>query len=60
MKEYLNKRRLEALTRKPDAVVDLLQRALSAGFSADFVLMDSCFTQAPLLRQLHAIPFPVF
>ncbi|GFZ94226.1 hypothetical protein GCM10008018_45820 [Paenibacillus marchantiophytorum] len=40
MKEHLYKRshgykrRLEALTRKPDAVVDLLQRALSAGFTA--------------------------
>jgi hypothetical protein len=65
MKEYLNKRshgykrRLEALTRKPDAVVDLLQRALSAGFTADFVLMDSWFTQAPLLRQLHAMGLSV-
>lgn len=38
MKEHIYKRShgykrsLEALTRKPDAVVDLLQRALSAGF----------------------------
>ena len=46
------KRRLEAFSRKPDAVVDLINRALSAGFSADFVLMDSWFTQAPLLREL--------
>jgi hypothetical protein len=65
MKEYLckcshgYKRRLEALTRKPDAVVNLLQRALSAGFIADFVLMDSWFTQAPLLRQLNAMGLPV-
>lgn len=46
------KRRLEAFSRKPDAVVNLINRALSAGFSADFVLMDSWFTQAPLLREL--------
>lgn len=46
------KRRMEALTRKPDAVIALLEHALAPGFSADFVLMDSWFTQAPLLREL--------
>jgi hypothetical protein len=46
------KRRMEAFSRKPDAVVVLLERALTAGFTADYVLMDSWFTQAPLLRQL--------
>lgn len=46
------KRRMEAFSRKPDAVVDLLDRALTAGFTADYVLMDSWFTQAPLLHQL--------
>jgi hypothetical protein len=46
------KRRMEAFSRKPDAVVALLERALTAGFTADYVLMDSWFTQAPLLRQL--------
>lgn len=48
------KRRIEALSLKPDAVIALLDRALAAGFSADFVLMDSWFTQAPLLRELLA------
>ena len=58
MKEGLSKRtqgykrRMEAFSRKPDAVVDLLKRAIQAGFAADFVLMDSWFTQAPLLRNL--------
>ncbi|SEP02137.1 DDE superfamily endonuclease [Paenibacillus sophorae] len=46
------KRRMEAFSRKPDAVVALLERAVAAGFIADYVLMDSWFTQAPLLRQL--------
>lgn len=46
------KRRKEALMRKPDAVVTLLNNALAAGFSADYVLMDSWFTQATLLRAL--------
>ncbi|GIO70473.1 hypothetical protein J21TS3_52940 [Paenibacillus cookii] len=60
MKERLSKRtqgykrRIEALSRKPDAVAALLDRAIQAGFSADFVLMDSWFTQAPLLRELMA------
>jgi SRSO17 transposase len=39
---------------KPDAVVEMLKRALNAGFSADYVLMDSWFTQAPLLQKLGA------
>lgn len=48
------KRRMGAFSRKPDAVVALLERALRAGFTADYVLMDSWFTQAPLLRELSA------
>ncbi|NOU63233.1 hypothetical protein GC096_04120 [Paenibacillus sp. LMG 31461] len=64
MKEYLSKcshgykHRFEALSRKSDALVDLLQRALSTGFTADYVLMDSWFTQVPFLRQLN-IGLPV-
>jgi hypothetical protein len=60
MKEKLNKRthgykrRLEAFSRKPDGVINLIERALKSGFTADFVLMDSWFTQAPLLRELIA------
>lgn len=53
------KRRMEAFSRKPDAVVALLERALRAGFTADFVLMDSWFTQAPLLRELTSKGLPV-
>ncbi|MCF8010572.1 MAG: transposase [Clostridiales bacterium] len=46
------KRCAEALQRKPDTVVQMLQNVLSAGFSANYVLMDSWFTHAPLLRSL--------
>jgi hypothetical protein len=53
------KRRMEAFSRKPDAVVALLERALRAGFSVDYVLMDSWFTQAPLLRELTIKGLPV-
>lgn len=48
------KRRIEALTRKPEAALSLIQRALRAGFHADYVLMDSWFTQMPLIRGLLA------
>jgi len=47
------KRRAEALQRKPDAVIQMLQNALSAGFTANYVLMDSWFTHAPLLRAIN-------
>ncbi len=49
------KRRTEALLRKPDAVAKMLKNAIAAGFTADYVLMDSWFTQAPLLRSLDAM-----
>ncbi|MGI6450058.1 MAG: IS4 family transposase [Desulfitobacteriia bacterium] len=48
------KRRVEALSHKPDAVVQMLERAIKAGFTADYVLMDSWFTQAPLIQKLMA------
>lgn len=48
------KRRVEALNHKPDAVVQMLERAIKAGFTADYVLMDSWFTQAPLIQKLMA------
>lgn len=53
------KRRLEAFFRKPDAIVSKLKQALRAGFTADYVLIDSWFTQAPLLRELAAQGLPV-
>ena len=51
---------MEALSKKPTAVVNMLANALKIGFSADYVLMDNWFTQAPLLKsltenQLHVI-----
>lgn len=48
------KRRIEALTRKPDAALGLVKRALKAGFHANYVLIDSWFTQMPLIRGLMA------
>ncbi len=47
------------MLRKPDAVVQMVKQALNAGFTADYVLMDSWFTQAPLLHKLTAQGFHV-
>ncbi len=47
------KRHMEAMNPKPNAVVQMLEGALNAGFSADYVLMDSWFTHAPLLQKLR-------
>lgn len=46
------KRRQDALKTAPEQIPDMLDRALSAGITAPYVLMDSWFTHAPLI---HAI-----
>jgi len=46
------KRRKEALLKKTDALVQMIDNALKAGFSADYVLMDSWFTHSPVLNAL--------
>ena len=46
------RRRQEALLHKPDVVVQMIDRALRAGFAVDYLLMDSWFTFMPLVRQM--------
>jgi hypothetical protein len=46
------KRRIEALRKKPDVSVSLIDNALAAGISADYVLFDSWFTNEPMLLAL--------
>ena len=46
------KRRQEALLHKPDAVIQMVDRALRAGLAADYLLMDSWFTQMPLVQKM--------
>ena len=46
------KTRKESLMQKPDAAILLIQRALSAGIQADYVLMDTWFTTEPLLEKI--------
>jgi hypothetical protein len=54
------KRRQEALCSAPQVIAAMLDRAMKAGLSASYVLMDSWFTHAPLIaevlrRKLHVI-----
>lgn len=46
------KRRLEALQTAPEQIPDMLKRATNAGINASYVLMDSWFTQQPLIKNI--------
>jgi hypothetical protein len=46
------KRRVESLLPAPTLVPDMVDRALSAGIRALYVLKDSWFTHAPLIRAI--------
>ncbi|MCP3776738.1 transposase [Paenibacillus sp. MZ04-78.2] len=48
------KRRQEALLPAPQVIVSMLDRALAAGATASYVLMDSWFTHAPLIGEIVA------
>lgn len=46
------KRRLEALLPAPQVIPAMIDRALAAGATASYVLMDSWFTYAPLIQSI--------
>lgn len=46
------KRRLEALQQAPEIIPAMIDRALTSGITASFVLMDSWFTYAPLIQKI--------
>lgn len=46
------KRRLEALLPAPKVIPEMIDRALDAGMTASYVLMDSWFTHAPLIQAI--------
>ncbi|MFI2859367.1 transposase [Paenibacillus sp. JSM ZJ436] len=46
------KRRMEALLPAPEVVPAMIDRALSTGMQASYVLMDSWFTHAPLIQSM--------
>lgn len=46
------KRRKEAILKKPDIAIKLIQNALSYGISAQYVLMDTWFTNEPMIKNV--------
>lgn len=46
------KRRMEALLPAPEVIPSMIDRAISAGVRASYVLMDSWFTHAPLIQSM--------
>lgn len=46
------KRRMNALQTAPEQIPAMIQRALSEGINADYVLMDSWFTMPPLIKDI--------
>lgn len=46
------KRRQNALQPAPEQIPGMLQRAMNAGVDASYVLMDSWFTQPPLIKDI--------
>lgn len=46
------KRRMEALQSAPEQIPDMIARAMKNGIDASYVLMDSWFTQQPLIKEL--------
>ncbi len=48
------KRRNEALLKKPEAAIRLIKEALAHGIDADYVLMDTWFTNEPMIQAVLA------
>lgn len=46
------KRRIEALHSAPDQIPAMIERALDKGIEASYVLMDTWFTQQPLIQAI--------
>lgn len=46
------KRRQEALLSGPQVIINMIDRAIAAGVSASYALMDSWFTHAPLIQEI--------
>ena len=53
------KRREEALLPKTDAAIMLLNNAINAGIRADYVLMDTWFTNEPFIRRIKELGLEV-
>lgn len=53
------KRRIKALESTPSIIPSMIERALEAGVSATYVLMDTWFTQQPLIQSIVDIGLDV-
>lgn len=49
------KRRKDALLKRPQSINKMIARALDAGISADYVLMDSWFTNEPMITNMLSL-----
>ena len=47
-----DRRRKEAVMHKPDAAISLIHEALNAGITAQYVLMDTWFTNEPFIKRV--------
>lgn len=46
------KRRKEAVSKKTEAAVQMVENALASGIQADYILMDTWFTTEPMIRSI--------
>jgi hypothetical protein len=49
------KRRIETLESAPQLIPSMIERSLNAGVSADYLLMNTWFTQQPLIQSIVEI-----
>lgn len=48
------KLRKESMLRKPEASIQMIQKALSTGIKVDYILMDTWFTTEPMIKEILA------
>ena len=53
------KNRMNAIAKKPDATIALIQSALDAGIEASHVLMDTWFTNEPFIKKIKELGLEV-
>lgn len=53
------KRRLESLQSAPEQIPAMIERALNTGTQASYVLMDTWFTQQPLIKNIKELGIDV-
>ena len=53
------KARRNSMQQKPEASLRMVEAALDAGMTADYILMDSWFTSEPFVQRLFSLGIPV-